>query len=209
MEQISRQRAATVRERSAFADSRSRLRLPFPHGRGSLHAGLAIVALCLFGCRGATVATSVTKSLASESGAISEDTQIDFWHSLADRPLTSNDDALHGLLLYIDSKDESTDYAGRVASLKSRGYLPRGFEEPADRAVGRGTLAYAATKALHVKGGAMQHLAPSPRYALREMVYLGVFPPSSTNQTFTGAEYVGVIGKMEDYDRGNGDVPRE
>ena len=165
--------------------------------------------LFAFGCRSATVAESVTKTLASESGTIPQDTQIDFWHNLIDHALTSNDDALHGLLLYIDGKDESTDYAARVTSLKSRGYLPGYFNEPADRAIGRGTFAFAATKALRVKGGVMQHLLPSPRYALREMVYLGVFPPSSTNQTFTGAEYVGVIGKMEDYDRGNVDVPKE
>ena len=44
------------------------------------------------------------------------DAQIDFWHELADEPVTTNDDAFHGLLLYVDGKDDSADYAGRVAT---------------------------------------------------------------------------------------------
>jgi hypothetical protein len=40
------------------------------------------------------------------------------------------------------------------------------------------------------------------------LVYLELYPPSTPNQTFSGAEYVGIIGRIEDYQRGeNGDIP--
>jgi hypothetical protein len=41
----------------------------------------------------------------------------------------------------------------------------------------------------------------SARYATKELVFLGIFPPSSPNQTFSGTEYLGIIGKAEDHQR--------
>ena len=130
------------------------------------------------------------------------DSQLEFWHSLADRHVTSNDEAFHGLLLYLDGKDDSADYAERVRTLKARRMLPGGFIEPAHQAVSRGDLAVAMVKALHLKGGVMLHIfGNSQRYAIRELNYLDLFPPSSPQQTFNGSEFLGIIGKMEDYQR--------
>jgi len=56
----------------------------------------------------------------------------------------------------------------------------------------------------------MRVFGPSPRYAVRELTYQAVFPPSSPQQTFSGAEFVGIIGRIEDYERGNpADAPAE
>jgi hypothetical protein len=132
------------------------------------------------------------------------DSQIEFWHALTEQPICSNDAAFHGLLLYLENKDDSTDYVGRVATLKSRGMLPSGFNQPADAAIQRGTLAVALCRALQIKGGVtMRVLGPSERYALRELQFLGLYPPGSQQQTFSGNEYVGIIGRIEDYQRGN------
>ena len=50
----------------------------------------------------------------------------------------------------------------------------------------------------------MMTLSPNcSRYATRELVYLELYPPSTPNQTFSGAEYVGIIGRIEDYQRGD------
>ena len=43
-----------------------------------------------------------------------------------------------------------------------------------------------------------------PRYAVRELEYASVFPPSSPQQTLSGAEFLGIIGRAEDYQRGQG-----
>src|SRR5215218_9857133 len=98
---------------------------------------LAGAALPIGGCQSARV----DRPLTAELGGSDEDTQLEFWHSLAQQPVTSNDDALHGLLLFLDGTDPSADYAGRVAALKDRKLLSANFNQPAEQAVDRGTLA--------------------------------------------------------------------
>jgi hypothetical protein len=155
--------------------------------------------MLLTGCQ----AARVERPLAAELGGNDPDAQLEFWHRLADEPVTSNDDAFHGLLLFLDGADPAADYAGRVEALRRRRMLPAGFAEPAEQAVRRGTLAVALSRALDVRGGVLMTLTGrTPRYALRELQYMGLFPPSSENQTFNGSEFLGVIGKAEDYQRG-------
>ncbi len=145
--------------------------------------------------------------VARELGGSDPGKQIEFWHTLADRPVTSNDDALHGLLLFLDGQDDSADYAARVEAMKQRKMLPAGFRAAGDEAVDRGTVAVALVRALGIRGGwAMHVLGPNPRYAVKELQFLEVYPPSSPNQTFSGSEFLGIIGKAEDYQRGNAAV---
>lgn len=158
---------------------------------------LALVAL-LSGCRAATVPQRLTVTL----GGNAPETQMEFWHALAQAPVTSNDDAFHALLLYLDGEDAAQDYDARVATLKSRHLLPEKFDRPADEAVTRGNLAVAFVGIIKIKGGVvMRAVGAGPRYATRELQYEGLYPPSSPNQTFSGAEFVGVIGRIEDYQR--------
>jgi hypothetical protein len=150
----------------------------------------------LAGCQSAHVPDTAVGAFPGDEASA----QLDFWHDLAERKLTSNDDAFHGLLLYLDNTDPSTSYAQRVSTLRSRGLLPASFAEPADLAIERGTLAYAICKTLHLRGGWVMHVfGTSPRYAVKELVDAEIFPPSSPQQTFSGSEFVGVMGKLEDY----------
>lgn len=152
------------------------------------------------GCQSAHVPDPLTHSVKGDDA----DAQLEFWHQLEQRPVTCNDDAFHGLLLYLDQSDPSTDYVSRVNALKSRGLLAHNFDRPGDEAVTRGTLAVAISSALKIKGGMMMHLSPDcGRYATRELVYMELYPPSTPNQTFSGAEYLGIIGRIEDYQRGD------
>ncbi len=170
-----------------------------PYLLGPIRA--AVVVFALTGCQSAQVGHPLTEKLSGND----PDSQMEFWHSLADRRVTSNDEALHGLLLYVDGKDDSGDYQQRVDTLKSRHMLPGGFNAPAHAAISRGDLAVAMVKALQIKGGIMLHLAAnSPRYAIRELQYLDLYPPSSPQQTFNGSEFLGIIGKLEDYQRSAG-----
>jgi hypothetical protein len=158
-------------------------------------------AFCLLlGCHSAKVAQPLTDKL----GGNDPDAQMEFWHTLANQPLTSNDEAFHGLLLYLDNQDPAADYDGRVKALKERGLLDKSFNQPAGQAVQRGTLAQALVRALKIKGGLFQRLTrDNPRYAVRELMYLDLYPPSSPQQTFSGTEFLGIIGRIEDYQRGN------
>lgn len=171
-------------------------RCPLPR---SLVAFIPWSLLLLAGCQTARVEQPLTMEL----GGNDPDAQLEFWHRLAEEPVTSNDDAFHGLLLFLDGEDPAADYAGRVAALKDRRMLPPGFGEPAEQAVRRGTLAVALVRALNIRGGILMTLTGAhPRYAVRELQYVGLYPPSSENQTFNGSEFLGVIGKAEDYQRG-------
>ena len=144
------------------------------------------------------------KPLAAELTRNDDDAQVNFWHELADEPITTNDHAFHGLLLYLDQKDDSADYAARVHTLKARKMLPKHFEEAATAGVRRGTLAVAIMRVLGEHGGVTTTLlGPTPRYAVRELMFLNVYPPSTPNQSFSGNEFVGIIGRVEDYQRGN------
>ena len=170
--------------------------------RGRIRS-VAALALCLLAVvAGGCQTARVERPLTGEFGGNDPESQLEFWHRLAEQPVTSNDDAFHGLLLFLGGEDPATDYAGRVQALKSRGLLPQNFNQPAEQAVDRGTLAVAIARTLDIRGGwAMRLFGPTPRYATRELVYLDLYPPSSPNQTFSGTEYLGIIGKMEDFQR--------
>jgi hypothetical protein len=164
---------------------------------------------CAITCGCHATPARVPDSLTATLGGSDPDVQMEFWHQLAEKPFTSNDDAFHGLLLYIDAKDDADTYDARVANLRSRNMLPKGFAEPGDVAVSRGTLAVAIMELTGIKGGVTTRVfGSSPRYAVRELMFAGLYPISSPNQTFSGSEYVGIIGRVEDYQRGNpADVP--
>ena len=162
--------------------------------------------LAIAGCQSARVERPITREL----GGNDPGEQLEFWDRLADQPVTSNDDAFHGLLMFLDGDDPAEDYDGRVRALRSRKMLPANFARPAEQAVDRGTLAVAIVRALKIDGGLMLRLfGPHPRYAVRELVFMDLYPPSSPNQTFSGAEFLGIIGKIEDYQRREGIVPRD
>ena len=115
---------------------------------------LLLLNVSTMGCRSAKVAEPLTDKLAGNDPA----TQLEFWHTLADRPVTSNDEAFHGLILFIDGKDNNKDYAARVEQLSARQMLPSGFDEPGEEAVKRGTVAVAFTRVLEVTGGVSMQL---------------------------------------------------
>jgi hypothetical protein len=168
-------------------------------------ASLICVHLCLSvallsGCKSAQVAEPLTAELAGNG----PEAQMDFWHTLAERPVTSNDEAFHGLILFLNQEDPAASYEERVAWLQERRMLPESFKGQANDAVRRGDLAVGIVRALEIKGGVTLQVFPrSRRYATRELQYLNLYPPSSPHQTFSGTEFVGIIGRIEDYQRVN------
>lgn len=162
-----------------------------------------ITITALLGCQSAPVAEPLT----GKHGGNEAETQLEFWHQLATRPLTSNDDAFHGLILFMNGQDDTQDYAGRVRYLNERDMLPANFDRPANEAVRRGTMAVALVALLEIRGGlVLSTFGPTPRYATRELRYRNIFPPSSPNQTFSGPEFLSIIGQVEDFQRTHGSM---
>src|SRR5437870_5220953 len=144
------------------------------------------------GCHHATGQVVSPKMAGNEPGQ-----QIEFWHALNDEKVTTNDQAFHALLLFVDGKDDANNYEGRVAALKAKKIIPANFNEPAGQAVSRGIVAVAIVKILHIRGGVtMMLLGPIPRYAVRELIFMNLYPPGSAQQTFTGPEFVGIMGRV-------------
>ena len=157
--------------------------------------------LLIGGCKSAQVSDPLMVDLAGND----PESQMEFWYQLGDRRLVSNDAAFHALLLFLENEDPVQTYEARVEVLKSRGMLPLNFDRPADDAVHRGNLAVAICRILEIKGGGvMRVFKPSRRYAVRELVYLGIYPLSSPYQTFSGGDFVALIGRMEDIQRARG-----
>ncbi len=130
------------------------------------------------------------------------DSQLNFWHELANRRLASNDDAFHGVLLDLDGHDKCADYAQRVAALKSRGMLKASFDEPANSAVRRGTLATIIVKILGIRGGwAMHVFGSTERTTTCENSFTREFSlPAVRNRRSAAREFVGVIGRVDDFE---------
>lgn len=125
---------------------------------------------------------------------------VAFWEGLADRPLTTNNEAFHGLVMFIQDKDAHKTYENRVKFLKEGGYLSSGFSGQKDEAVERGTVARILCKALDIRGGVtMTLLGPSARYGARELVYMNIMPPSTEQQGMSGIEFAGIIAKAQEY----------
>lgn len=125
---------------------------------------------------------------------------VDFWHELPRRSAVTNNEGLHGLILFADGDDPNETYAQRIDYFKALGWLDEDFDEPANLAMQRGTLARALANALEIKGGVMMRLTDkSARYATRELVFMGIMPPGTEQQVLSGYQYVGVISEAQDY----------
>lgn len=126
--------------------------------------------------------------------------QLDFWHSLPGRSAVSNNEGLHGLILFLEGQDPHETYDARVSYAKEKGWLPGSFNEPGEMVMQRGTLARAIAKGVDIKGGVMMRVTGgNARYAARELQYLGIMGESTDMQALSGLDYVGVISKVQDW----------
>ena len=154
------------------------------------------VLLCGFGCARTTVTDGLP--LDHEPGDISA--EMSYWHDLADRPVTTNNEALHGLIVFAEGADPNKTYDERVMWLKERGHLSADFDGAADAAAERGRIAQVLAGMMDVKGGlTMRVLGPHPRYALRELVHLEIMKPGSAQQGLPGIEFVGIVSRAEQF----------
>lgn len=126
--------------------------------------------------------------------------RLDFWHNLDSRSAITNDEAMHAVIILADDTDPTTTYQERVAELQRRGWLRQDFDEPPDLAVQRGTLSSMIANAIDAPQGVMSMLLDrSPRYALGDLMAIGIMPSGSALQAIDGREFLGVIAKAQDY----------
>jgi len=157
-------------------------------------------AIVLLAALGGCQKTQYASPLITEYDRDDTRSELDFWHGLAEQPVTTHNDALHGLIELANGTDPTNTYEERIAWLCEHGYLDWGFYKPQDQAVTRGTVAHVICRILDIDGGVSMHLiGPHPRYATRELVYREIMEPGTAQQAMSGIAFVGVIGEARDY----------
>ncbi len=153
-------------------------------------------AVLVMGCARTTVETSLAAAV--KAGDVNA--ELDFWDAIAERAVVCNDEGFHGLLLFSDGEDRATSYEQRLAAARERGWVADSWSEPGNLAMQRGVLARAVAMHCKIEGGVMmQVLGPTPRYATRELQYMGMMGTGSEQQAVSGREYMGVLSKAQDY----------
>jgi hypothetical protein len=169
----------------------------------------SIAALAASGALALLVACASThvKDSAVDHAATSA-TELDFWQGLETQPLLSNHDALHGLLLLAESKDDDAGFAERLAEARRRGWLDATAELDPDAAAGVGFVAVALCEVLKIEGGlTMKLLGRSPRYCTRALIDAGLLPDRSPNQVLRGPEFIDLVAHAEDWRAAHGGAP--
>src|SRR5215217_6725054 len=92
---------------------------------------------------GCSATHPIGETVPAELAGNEPDAQMEFWHTLPQKRIASNDEAFHALLLFVDGADAAADYATRVDALKQRKMIPADFAAAPEFPVKRGTVAVA------------------------------------------------------------------
>lgn len=148
------------------------------------------------------IASSAAVLPAGESSAA-------FMDRVSALPTVSENDAMRGILLLIDGKDQAENFQQRIDALSKRGILPKGCSFAAGKAITNGKLAYMVYQACKIRGGATLTLfGPSQWYCLRELQYQRFITHGGVLGVVAGMEFVAVVGRADAYLQ-TGEVPEE
>jgi hypothetical protein len=88
--------------------------------------------------------------------------------------------------------DESLPVSDTVDLVTDKGWNPA--KKSANEAISCGDLAFIIMQAFELEGGLMYSLLPSPRYALRELIYLGLLERKThPGSTLSGADVIRIL----------------
>ncbi len=129
---------------------------------------------------------------AVEASPVSDAGGLGFFDALEAKPLASQDDAIHSMLL-LGTGVSGSSYEQRVAMAKKLGYVDASFASPARQAVTMGEIASMATRILEGKPAATQD------DAMARLVRREIAPAAArANQGMTGAQLVSIAGGVRD-----------
>jgi len=164
---------------------------------------MVVLAACggLVGCgSGGQVTGGDAVGVANENSA-------EYLDRMSRQTTVTENDALVGMLLLLDGKDEAGTFAGRIEPLKRRRVVAESWSHDAARALTRGRLAYMVCQACKIKGGIVLHVfGPSRRYCLRELQYMEMMDTGTQRGEVSGMELVAVLARADVYIR-TGKVP--
>ena len=166
-----------------------------------MRSDVAIAAALLFSLLGGCVHSRVEKPAVESIAA--DASELDFWQRLESGNYLSNHDALHGLFLIADGKDDHGSFAARLTAARARGWLAADEELAPDEAATVGMVSVATCELLALDGGVTMRLGTplfgrSPRYCTRELVAQGLLPERTSGQALRGLEFLDLAGRIDD-----------
>jgi hypothetical protein len=145
--------------------------------------------------------TTMQSSVADEHGGVDEFAELDFWDGLAEVRTVTNRDAVHALLLSTGHARPEGDYAAEVGVARERGWVPEDWDRPANETARVGWIAKAICKEYEIRGGVnMRIFGPRRRFAVNELVWLGLLPQHGTGEALGGLELISLLSNVEDYE---------
>ncbi|MBX3358246.1 MAG: hypothetical protein KF745_07445 [Phycisphaeraceae bacterium] len=118
--------------------------------------------------------------------------QLEFYDEMERRPITSQDDAIHAVLL-MDNGVSASTYPNRLTVAKARGLLDASYDRPPQEAVTVGEVSVMVARSLRLKS------ADSPAAAVAELKQAGVIPETaSMYHGLTGAQLLALLGAVQD-----------
>ncbi len=123
--------------------------------------------------------------------------EMEFLEALEKQIVVTNNDALHGLIVFADGTDLATTYEGRVEIARKHGWVGDSWNPPGDRSAQIGWMAVAGCQVVGIKGGlTMRIFGLSPRYCTKELVFMNVLPLRTENQSLSGKEFIDYLNRL-------------
>ena len=138
----------------------------------------------------------------SSAGLPEQEDSAAFLDRMSTSVNVSENDAMRGIILAMDGKDDADTFGRRVDILADRQVVNSRWTFDADRPITRGRLAYMVYQACKMPGGVILTVTgPSQRYCLRELQYRKMMTRGSLFSPATGMEFVGVLTRADAYMR--------
>jgi hypothetical protein len=155
----------------------------------------AIALACLSGC-GLNARTTIDSPASTQFPTDAD--SLDFWDTLEVQPVTTNDDALHGLLLLVQQDPIAETWESRLSAARSRGWIGEKTTLEPNESAQMGMIAVCLCHILDVQGGlSMRMFGRIPRYSTRELVHIGLIPGITEHEALSGAEFIALLGAAE------------
>jgi hypothetical protein len=109
-------------------------------------------------------------------------------------------DGVYTVIVLLGKEKQFTSFPAEVEFLKENGYLPKGAAWDLNDSLTKGELAFMLYKALKIKGGVhLRVFGASQRYALSELVFMGIMVRGHQDDVVTGRELAYSFIESADY----------
>lgn len=161
---------------------------------------VALLLLLAGGC--SMERTSLTNTAVQKHPGADE--TLDFWDTLETQSVTTNNDALHALILVNDGDEGvKSTWPQRLERARTLGWIAPNAPPPAPaESATVGLMAVAGCHILDTQGGlSMAIWGRSSRYSTRELVHISVLPGIGEHEALSGAEFIAFIDALEQRQR--------